>query len=330
MKQNNKRRAMILLWGCIAVIALCIAGALAVLLPLPKPETLEIPGQRGTIPATIQMPGKLSRNDETPLVVLCHGFTGNRGGDTHFTQLAQDLAEQGMASVRMDFAGCGESAEPDTAYTLGNMTQDVDSIIAYMQQTYGLDGPIALVGHSMGGRLASLYPQQGSYPVDALVLWSPANGTGLQGLEFLNIDDFSQVEAMAAEALANGKVSAPKWNTEISDVFVQEMQNSDPNAALREAGLPVLLTYAGHETLFTEQTVAETIATVESLPDSQVVLDPFVDGDHNYFGPSGKEDPPDPRYGPGPAGSHRNLPAGYLVLSVVFVSFLARKEPKEL
>ena len=213
MKQNNKRRAMILLWGCIAVIALCIAGALAVLLPLPKPETLEIPGQRGTIPATIQMPGKLSRNDETPLVVLCHGFTGNRGGDTHFTQLAQDLAEQGMASVRMDFAGCGESAEPDTAYTLGNMTQDVDSIIAYMQQTYGLDGPIALVGHSMGGRLASLYPQQGSYPVDALVLWSPANGTGLQGLEFLNIDDFSQVEAMAAEALANGKVSAPKWNT---------------------------------------------------------------------------------------------------------------------
>ena len=81
MKQNNKRRAMILLWGCIAVIALCIAGALAVLLPLPKPETLEIPGQRGTIPATIQMPGKLSRSDETPLVVLCHGFTGNRGGD---------------------------------------------------------------------------------------------------------------------------------------------------------------------------------------------------------------------------------------------------------
>ena len=294
MKQNNKRRAMILLWGCIAVIALCIAGALAVLLPLPKPETLEIPGQRGTIPATIQMPGKLSRSDETPLVVLCHGFTGNRGGDTHFTQLAQDLAEQGVASVRMDFAGCGESAEPDTAYTLGKMTQDVDSIIAYMQQTYGLDGPIALVGHSMGGRLASLYPQQGSYPVDALVLWSPANGTGLQGLEFLNIDDFSQVEAMAAEALANGKVSAPKWNTEISDVFVQEMQNSDPNAALREAGLPVLLTYAGHETLFTEQTVAETIATVESLPDSQVVLDPFVDGDHNYFGPSGKEDPQTP------------------------------------
>src|SRR5699024_5579335 len=108
----------------------------------------------------------------------------------------------------------------------------------------------ALVGHSMGGRLASLFPQisarEGYDQVSALVLWSPANGTGLQGLEFLNIDDFSQVEAVAAEALANGQAGT-KWGVEISDVFVQEMQDSDPNAALREAGLPVLLTYAGHE-----------------------------------------------------------------------------------
>ena len=77
-------------------------------------------------------------------------------------------------------------------------------------------------------------------------------------------------------------------------MFVQEMQSSDPNAALREAWLPVLLTYAGHETLFLESTVSETIAAVESLPNSQVVLEPFVNGDHNYFGPTGKEDPETP------------------------------------
>ena len=295
MKQNQRRRAMLVLWTCLAVLALCVVLVLgSLLLRVPQPLETQIPGRRGTIPATIQLPGKLSRDSEMPLVVLCHGFTGNRGGDTHFTQLADDLAEEGMVTVRMDFPGCGQSAEPQTAYTLGNMIADVDDIIAYMQETYHTDGPVALVGHSMGGRVASLYPRQGSYPVEALVLWSPANGTGLQGLEFLNIDDFSQVQALADEALANGKATSAKWNTEISDVFVQEMRDSDPNAALREAGLPVLLTYAGHETLFTEQTVAETIAAVQSLPGSQVVLDPFVDGDHNYFGPSGKEDPQTP------------------------------------
>lgn len=297
MKQYKRRSAMRVLWLCIAVLALCAAVALGVLLPVPKSQDVQIPGARGTVPATVQMPSKLARAGDVPLAVLCHGFTGNRGGDTHFEGLAADLAEQGIATVRMDFPGCGQSSEPYTAYTLANMAADVDAAINYMQEEYGVDGKIALVGHSMGGRLASLFPQisarEGYDQVSALVLWSPANGTGLQGLEFLNIDDFSQVEAVAAEALANGQAGT-KWGVEISDVFVQEMQDSDPNAALREAGLPVLLTYAGHETLFTETTVSETIATVQSLPDSTVVLDPFTEGDHNYFGPSGKEDPATP------------------------------------
>ena len=297
MKQYKRRRAMVILWGCIAVLALCAALVLGLLLPVPKAEDVQIPGARGTIPATVQMPSKLSRAGEVPLAVLCHGFTGNRGGDTHFEGLADELAEQGIATVRMDFPGCGQSSEPYTAYTLSNMAADVNAAITYMEEEYGVNGKIALVGHSMGGRLASLFPQisarEGYQQVSALALWSPANGTGLQGLDFLNVDDFSQVEAVAAEALANGKAGT-KWGVEISDVFVQEMQDSDPNAALREAGLPVLLTYAGHETLFLETTVSETIATVQSLPGSTVVLEPFTEGDHNYFGPAGKEDPATP------------------------------------
>lgn len=293
MKQDRKRRALLVLWGCLAVLALCVAGVMYLLLQKPEPQNVTIPGVRGDIYATVQMPNKLSRSGDVPLAVLCHGFTGNRGGDTHFAGLADDLADHGIASVRLDFPGCGESTEPYTAYTLSNMADDVEAAITYMQKEYDTDGSKALVGHSMGGRLASLYPQMKGGVISALVLWSPANGTGLQGLDFLNIDDFSQVEAVAAEAEANGKAGT-KWGVEISDVFVQEMRDSDPNAALREAGVPVLLTYAGHETLFTETTVSETIATVQSLPDSQVVLEPFVDGDHNYFGPTGKEDPATP------------------------------------
>lgn len=281
MKEIKRRRAMMVLWGCIGVLALCAAGMLALLLPVPAAEEVQIPGARGNIPATVQMPGKLARTGEVPLVVMCHGFTGNRDGDGHFEPLARDLAEQGIASVRLDFAGCGDSTEPYTEYTLTNMAADVEAAIAYMQKEYDTDGRKALVGHSMGGRLASLYPKLGSSPMSALVLWSPANGAGLQGLEFLNINDFSQVEALAAEAEANGQVST-KWGVDISAAFVQEMRDSDPNAALREAGIPVLLTYSGKDTVLSEQTISETIATVQSLPDSTVVLDPFVEGDHNY------------------------------------------------
>ena len=110
---------------------------------------------------------------------------------------------------------------------------------------------------------------------------SPANGAGLNGLEFLNIDDFSAVEAMAAEAEANGSVTA--WGVELSAAYMDEMRTSDPNAALRESALPTLLTYSGSEGILSSTTQAETIAAVQSLPDGQVVLDPFAAGNHNYL-----------------------------------------------
>ena len=279
MKHAKKTRAPWILLACLAAIALCIVAAVTLLQPNTNPKNIEIPGTRGNIPATIQLPAKSARGEELPLVVLCHGFTGNRQGDGHFAPLAEDLAAHGIATVQLDFAGCGDSTEPYANYTLANMAADVDSVIGYMQATYGT-GKTALVGHSMGGRLASLYPQLGQYPVTALALWSPANGTGLQGLEFLSIDNFAAVEEMAARADAEGSVAA--WGVELSAAYIDGMRDSDPNATLQESGLPVLLTYSGNERILSDTTQTETKAAVESLPDGQVVLDPFVNGDHNY------------------------------------------------
>lgn len=279
MKHAKQTRAPWILLACLAAIALCIVAAVTLLQTNTNPKNIEIPGTRGNIPATIQLPAKSARGEELPLVVLCHGFTGNRQGDGHFAPLAEDLAAHGIATVRLDFAGCGDNTEPYANYTLANMAADVDSVIGYMQATYGT-GKTALVGHSMGGRLASLYPQLGQYPVTALALWSPANGTGLQGLEFLSIDNFAAVEELAARADAEGSVAA--WGVELSAAYIDGMRDSDPNAALQESGLPVLLTYSGNERILSDTTQTETKAAVESLPDGQVVLDPFVNGDHNY------------------------------------------------
>lgn len=279
MKHAKQTRAPWILLACLAAIALCIVAAVTLLQPNTNPKNIEIPGTRGNIPATIQLPAKSARGEELPLVVLCHGFTGNRQGDGHFAPLAEDLAAHGIATVRLDFAGCGDSTEPYANYTLANMAADVDSVIGYMQATYGT-GKTALVGHSMGGRLASLYPQLGQYPVTALALWSPANGTGLQGLEFLSIDNFAAVEEMAARADDEGSVAA--WGVELSAAYIDGMRDSDPNVTLQESGLPVLLTYSGNERILSDTTQTETKTAVESLPDGQVVLDPFVNGDHNY------------------------------------------------
>lgn len=279
MKHAKHNRTPWVVLGGLAAVILCAVVIFALRGSGAKAKDVEIPGTRGTIATTVQLPARSARRDELPLVVLCHGFTGNRQGDGHFAPLADDLAAQGIATVRLDFAGCGDSTEPYTAYTLANMAADVDSVIAYMQATYGT-GKTALVGHSMGGRLASLYPQLGQYPVTALALWSPANGTGLHGLEFLNSNDFAAVEELAARADAEGSVAA--WGVTLSADYIDGMRDSDPNAVLRASGVPVLLTYSGNERILSDTTQSETQAAVESLPGGQIVLDSFVNGDHNY------------------------------------------------
>ena len=81
MHKQTHKRAFYTLAGCIAALALCVAASLFLLTPAPKAQDVTIPGTRGDIYATVQLPGKLARGEELPLVVLCHGFTGSRSGE---------------------------------------------------------------------------------------------------------------------------------------------------------------------------------------------------------------------------------------------------------
>ena len=125
MKHAKHNRTPWVVLGGLAAVILCAVVIFALRGSGAKAKDVEIPGTRGTIAATVQLPARSARGDELPLVVLCHGFTGNRQGDGHFAPLADDLAAQGIATVRLDFAGCGDSTEPYTAYTLANMAADV-------------------------------------------------------------------------------------------------------------------------------------------------------------------------------------------------------------
>lgn len=151
MQNHTKKRAFYTLTACLAALALCTAGALALLLPTPRARTVCIPGAHGPIAATVQLPGKLARGAPLPLAVLCTDTAGN-------SPLAAALAAQGIASVQALPADSG----------------DVEAILRYMRTACGT-GRAALVGRGTAGPLVSLYPQQKG-GVAALVLWQPTLG----------------------------------------------------------------------------------------------------------------------------------------------------------
>ncbi len=77
---------------------------------MPTSEKVEIDSVRGTkIQAVLDLPADMPEAGY-PLVVFAHGFQGSKEESGAFTDVAKGLAEQGIASLRLDFPGCGEES----------------------------------------------------------------------------------------------------------------------------------------------------------------------------------------------------------------------------
>lgn len=161
----------------IALLAVSCAG------PPPEPQprdgsvTTWIPSRDIRIPATFVVPDARPAAG-SPLVVMAHGHGGTRDEAGAFRRVAGELAARGVASIRVDFPGCGESTEPFTANDTDSMLADLDAALRHALADPDVDGNrIGILGYSMGGRLALLALDAG-YPVSALALWAPAASDG--------------------------------------------------------------------------------------------------------------------------------------------------------
>lgn len=113
-------------------------------------------------------------------VLLLHGFTGNRNelevagtGEGVFERTARVLAENGYASLRIDFRGSGDSdgAWPDT--TLSRQIRDAVAAIDWLVDHYAVEPEhLAVLGWSQGGLVAAHAVAQ-RRDVGTLLLWAP-------------------------------------------------------------------------------------------------------------------------------------------------------------
>lgn len=135
---------------------------------------IQIPQRSSAIPATAVIP-RGGEGERFPLVAYAHGFAGSRHENGGATLLAETLAGEGIASIRMDFAGCGESRESAVEGTILKMLEDLSVSIEYAIQHYPIDPQrLGLIGNSLGGRIACEYINEGKRPVKAAFLTAPA------------------------------------------------------------------------------------------------------------------------------------------------------------
>ena len=157
----------------VLVLAFVSLSALADVLSTP----LMLDNGEYEIPAIMTSPeGKAV----VPGVILLHGSASHKNevGDLYL-RLAEQLANNGIASIRIDFAGTGDSPVDYTHYTLKTAVRDAEVALAFLRSQTQVDAHrIGIVGFSQGGLIAQLLLAQ-QPGIKSFVAWSSVASDGI-------------------------------------------------------------------------------------------------------------------------------------------------------
>ncbi len=118
-------------------------------------QYVELNNSKGILRGVMHLPEDRGTKGMLRGVIMYHGFTGNRMEPGFmFVRFSRLLAENGIASIRFDFWGSGESGGTFDKMTLSGEIEDAEDILDYFKSRDEIDGSrIFLLGLSMGGLL---------------------------------------------------------------------------------------------------------------------------------------------------------------------------------
>jgi uncharacterized protein len=179
----------------------------------------------------IHRPGGRAGRRGVPGAVLLHGFTGDRM-ESHwiFVKCSRALARAGIATLRFDFYGSGESEGEFVEMTFQSEVADALAAVDFLRRQRGINPRrIGLVGMSLGGAVAALIAQRAR--VQTLVMWSaPAH--------------LAEIAALARGSTRSipGCTSAIDYNGHrISTEMLKQINKVDPLRQIASFRQPTLL-----------------------------------------------------------------------------------------
>ncbi|MGH3567881.1 MAG: alpha/beta hydrolase [Pseudonocardia sp.] len=122
----------------------------------------------------LHLSGTLTAPDSTPdqAVVLVHGGGVTREEGGFFTRLAAGLAEAGVASLRYDLRGHGESDGRPEESSLAAHLNDIRVVRDHLREASGAQ-TVNLLGTSFGGGMVAYYAAKRPDELTRLVLLNP-------------------------------------------------------------------------------------------------------------------------------------------------------------
>jgi dienelactone hydrolase len=158
-------------------------------------EHVAIQADGYVIPGTFTAPRAGGAQARYPAVLLLHGTASQKDEvGNMYLRLAQKLAALGYASLRIDFAGSGDSTLPQTAFTYTEEVADAERALTWLSHNGNVAaGALGLVGFSQGGRVAATVA--GTDPrVRAVTTWSTWVEDGSTAYLLFGPDAYAQAQ----------------------------------------------------------------------------------------------------------------------------------------
>ena len=182
----------------------------------------------------LRIVGLLERVNTDRIIIMAHGFTGDKDMCGKFIRAAAYLARRGFAVFRFDFAGSGESQ--DTAISLFGQADDLESAIDLVR-SWGYT-KIGLLGHSFGALTAIVTY---SPYIRTMVLTAPVTEGRVQPM-FDNLLFRSWIKLRGHISLRMQRVF------KISKEALHERDLTRPNIILPPIRCPVLIIHGDKDT----------------------------------------------------------------------------------
>ena len=238
------------------------------------PETDGIPAH--TIPGVLTVPDE----GAYAAVVMLHGTGSNRDeAGMGYALAAPRMAADGIATLRIDFMGNGDSTASYSDYCYTSANIDAKAAADYLTAELKLDN-LAAMGWSQGGTDALLAAEAHPGTFQAVVTWSGA--LELNGASLFAGTSFEDAYAQAKKEGFYTMTFDWREPLELGERWFQEVAETNILKVTADIKAPILAINGKDDTTVTPDN-AEKIVKAAANADSQLLLVDNCDHTYNVF-----------------------------------------------
>lgn len=196
-----------------------------------------------TLRGTLVQPDAVSK----AATVFVHGGGVTRDEGGFFTRIANGLAGVGIASLRFDLRGHGESDGRQEELTLASILNDIDAALEHVVQVTGAE-PTHLLAASFAGGITAYFAVQHPERVRSLVLVNPLLNYKKRFVDDKPYWHNGRIDEEAGRELAEQGFLFHNPGFKLSRPLLNEVFYLAPHEAIGELAVPTLFIHGTRDT----------------------------------------------------------------------------------